>query len=136
MLLYFLAAFLQVLAYGFLTNNMAWFIVWAVFSVLVLGIYAIDLGIIKDMRPYFEKLPEGPSYVAEVLRRHTYEMTFLVPLSIAFNLVALAALYFFGSHSMVALALGILQLVIALGALADCLRNFRKRSALLPKLFG
>ena len=134
--LYFAAAFLQVLAYSSLTNMTMWFFWWSVFSLLVVGMYALDLRIIRDSRATFAE-EDKKDFLASVETRHLYEMKYLVPFALAFNIVACVLSYFepqlFISPLAYALP-GLLQLLISLGALYDCTKNFRKRSLLIAKV--
>ena len=130
MFLYFVAVFLQVIAYSAMTDILAWFFWWSLFSILAFIIYVVDLRIIRHM-PRSE-------FMADVERRHIFEMRYLVPIALAFNLVALSLVYFMpqllGNH-IVYFSLGGLQLLISIGALYDCVRNFHERSDKLVFLF-
>lgn len=134
MLLYFLAAFVQVIAYNNLTDPLMWFFWWTVFSFIVLTTYLVDLKLIREAFASFSLAPGGTEHMSEVLRRHSYELKFLVPLSVAFNIAALGALYIF-HNPLLPLILGVLQFVISFGALVDCVRNFKTRSTMMPRLF-
>ena len=139
MLTYFLASFLQVIAYYNITTSTSWFLWWTIFSFLAFAIYIIDLRILKSVVPNYDSIPGGPSYIQEVLRRHVYEMKFLIPLSVAFNVVVLGLAFYGGpyfSGPMFCIVAGTVQLLVSLGALMDCVKNFKSRSAMLPALFG
>ncbi len=138
MLLYFIAAFLQVIAYSNIGNGTAWFFWWSLFSLCALVIYLVDLRIIKEVVPRFSQLQSGEPYIAEVLRRHLFELRFLVPSALIFNIGACALMFFnpdLFTNPLAYATLGGLQFLISLGALADCARNFKERSAMLPALF-
>lgn len=138
MFLYFVAAFVQVVAYSNIEDLPRWFLWWSIFSLIALLIYVIDLRIIKDMAPVFARVEGGAEYVHEVERRHMREMKILVPIALAFNAAAFLAAFFMPSlfaNPLAYATLGALQLLISLGALVDCVRNFRERSAMLPALF-
>ena len=138
MFLYFIAAFVQVIAYGSIDDLASWFLWWTIFSVVAIAIYFIDLRMIREAAPRFAHLKGGPAFVKEVEERHIFEMKYLVPIAIAFNLICFTFAYgmptLFDSPFVYA-TLGILQLLISLFALYDCMRNFKKRSAILPSLF-
>lgn len=137
MLLYFLAAFLQVLIYSNITNSVQWFFWGTLFSLVVLWIYFIDLRILREVVPMFSRVAGGADYIHEVLRRHVNEMKFLMPISIAFNIVALILVVLDGAHnSWLPITLGTLQVGVSFGALVDCVRNFKDRSARLPAIFA
>ena len=50
MFLYFIAAFLQILAYSALENLELWFFWWSLFTAVGLVMYMVDLSIIRDAR--------------------------------------------------------------------------------------
>jgi hypothetical protein len=137
MLLYFLAAFLQIIAYSNITDGAAWFGWWSAFSLLAFAIYAVDLKVIKDAAVSFTG-PGGEVYIAKVLARHIFEFKFLVPVTLTFNIAAWALMVYapslFGNPLAYA-ALGGLQALISLGALIECVRNFKERSSMIPSLF-
>ena len=137
MLLYFVAAFVQVVAYSEIEHLALWFFWWTVFSIIALVIYIVDLRVIRDAIPKFS-LHDGGAYIREVERRHLLEMKYLVPVALAFNGIAAALVYWnpgLFENVWALMALGALQFLFSLGALVDCVRNFHERSALLPKLF-
>lgn len=137
-ILYFLASFLQMLAYSNITDISSWFLWWALFSLVVFLVYWVDLTIIREQRGYFSAFPGGSAYIEQVEKRHRYEYKFLVPLSLVFNVIAVIILFLFPTYFQYSgpqIILGILQLAVSAGALWDCLRNFKKRAELLPRFF-
>ena len=137
MFLYFIAAFLQVVAYANIEHPAAWFFWWSVFSVLALFIYAIDLRIIREAAPKLRELTGGAAFVATVEARHSRELKILVPIALAFNVLAFLLVWLlpdvFMTQSGIAV-LGALQFLISFGALVDCMHNFVSRSAMLEEL--
>ena len=137
MFLYFIAAFLQVIAYANIEHAASWFFWWSIFSVLALFIYAIDLRIIREAGPKLRELAGGAEFVATVEARHSRELKVLVPIALAFNVAAFLLVWLlpdiFATQSGIA-ALGVLQFLISFGALVDCMRNFASRSEMLEKL--
>jgi hypothetical protein len=137
MFLYFIAAFLQVIAYANIEHAASWFFWWSVFSVLALFIYAIDLRIIREAGPKLHALTGGAAFVATVEARHSRELKILVPVALAFNVVAFLFVWLrpdiFATQSSIAV-LGTLQFLISCGALVDCMRNFASRSTMLEQL--
>jgi len=69
-----------------------------------------------------------------VERRHVYELRPMEPAALVFNLAALGCLLVFPGY-VPAVVLGSLSAPFSLRALADCMRNFRARSALMAWLF-
>lgn len=136
MLLYFVAVFLQVTAYSHLTDIKQWFIWWSLFSFVAIGIYAFDFRLIEDAAARIGE--SGQEYMHHIRIRHRYEFTVLVPAALIFNLVALALIEFMPalfSNPNIYAAIGLLQFLFSLAALWDCVNNFNRRTALLPKLF-
>ena len=129
MFLYFVAAFVQVVAYSNLTNIRMWFFWWTVFTLIGFGMYVLDLKIIRSMHGVLEK-----TYIDAVERRHVYEMKVLVPFALAFNFLMLVLVSYHPNLFVSPFAYAIpalLQLAISSGALYDCVRNFRERSAMI-----
>ncbi|MBI5470680.1 hypothetical protein HY968_05205 [Candidatus Kaiserbacteria bacterium] len=132
MFLYFVAGFIQVIAYTNIDAATAWFFWWSIFTLVALLMYALDLRIIRESRARFPAV-----FLAEVERRHIYEMKYLVPIALVFNAGALAFAFFFPetfSTGIGFFVLGSLQLLISLLAIYDCTKNFRDRSAMIAKL--
>jgi hypothetical protein len=91
--------------------------------------YALDLRIIRESRSRFPA-----DFIAEVERRHIYEMKYLVPIALTFNIGACMFAFFFPetySQGIGFVALGALQLLISVGAIYDCTKNFRDRGTLI-----
>ena len=139
MLLYFVAAFLQILAYSSLTDITMWFFWWTIFSFVGLLVYWLDLQLIRDSRASFAKIQGGSDFIADVERQHLYDMKYLVPGALAFNGIVCTLAYFapglFSTPLSVALP-GTLQFLITAGALYSCVQNFRERGVLLAQLHG
>ena len=137
MFLYFVAAFLQILAYSTLGNLQMWFLWWTIFTGVGLIMYMVDLWIIKETRAQTTDAT-WQEFLAEVERRHIYEMRFLVPAALVFNLAALitvsVAPQLFESPLAYAIP-GILQVLVTAGAIYDCVKNFRSRSAMIKEVF-
>jgi hypothetical protein len=137
MLLYFVAVFLQVVAYSDIDNLAGWFFWWTLFSVLAFIIYVVDLRIIRDVGSKFSSLPHGSEFMAEIESRHIYEMKFLMPIALAFNIIALLLATLHPGlfvNAWLYGALGIVQLAFSIGALFDCVKNFRGRSVMIASL--
>ena len=129
MFLYFVAAFVQVVAYSNLENLTMWFFWWVIFTVIGLCMYLLDYRIIRSVRSRFDA-----AYIESVERRHTYEIRVLVPAALIFNMAAFAIVFFVPSLFTTPLAFalpGILQAVVTLVALFDCVKNFNQRSAMI-----
>lgn len=137
MLLYFVAAFLQVIAYSNMTDLAGWFFWWSIFSVLAIVIYFVDLKIIRDTKE--ASASHHKAFMHEVEKRHVFELKYLVPIALLYNLVGLALAVYVPaveeSRTLYA-TLGIVQALVSFGALYDCIRNFKERGRMIPTLFS
>lgn len=139
MFLYFASALLQILAYSYLLNLAMWFFLWTLFSLVAMGMYFLDLWIIRDSEVSFSKLPGGADFLAQVEDRHLFEMKYLVPIALAFNIVlwllVIAMPKLFQPVAIYVIP-GVFQLLFSGFALYDCTKNFRIRSAMIAGLFS
>ena len=139
MFLYFVSALLQIVAYASITALGWWFFWWTLFSIVALCMYVLDLFILRDSYKSFAKLKGGENFLKEVEKRHIFEMWYLVPLALAFNIAMSMIIFLFPDifRSPLVYAIpGTLQFLFSVGALYDCTMNFRKRSAMIGKLFS
>src|SRR6185312_13845938 len=107
------SALVQIIAYTFLLHVGSWFFWWSVFSLLAMGMYFLDLWILRDSYASFSKLKGGTAFLAEVERRHIFEMKLIVPGALGFNILCCAAVFLFPEYFeniWVYLTPGILQL--------------------------
>jgi hypothetical protein len=127
------------LAYSNMTHPAMWFFWLAVFSLIGLGLYLVDLKLIRETRGTVAELPGGREFIDSIERRHLYELRVQVIGALVFNLVAFALLLLFpatfGGPAAVA-ALGSLCALATFAVLVDCARNFKERSALVGKFYG
>ena len=138
MLLYFVAAFIQVIAYAHLTEPREWFFWWTVFALVGAVLYLVDLAIIRRERPSFEALEGGGEYMDGVEARHRYEMLVIVTAAILFN--GAAYLLFSMDPALVAddcavFIAGLLQCAAALWTLLDGGQNFSRRCRQIAELY-
>ena len=139
MFLYFAAGLVQIIAYANITSLDGWFFWWLVFSLVALGMYVLDLWILRDSYPRYEKIPGGKEFLEKVEARHLFEMKYLVPAALVFNalmwVLVLVAPRFFQPWWIYE-TLGTLQLLFSAYALYDCGKNFRIRSEMISTLFA
>jgi hypothetical protein len=139
MFLYFASALVQIIAYTNLLHAGMWFFWWSVFSLVAMGMYFIDLWILRDSHQSFAKLKGGSAFLAKVEERHLFEMKFLVPSALAFNVACVVAVLLFPTlfqNVFIYIIPGTLQLCFSAYALYDCTKNFRTRSAMIAELFA
>ncbi|HEY4519668.1 MAG TPA: hypothetical protein VJH33_01370 [Candidatus Paceibacterota bacterium] len=135
-LFYFLAGFIQVIAFGSLTNPLMWFFWCTVFSVIVAGLYMLDLKLLRQVKLELLSLPGGEELFKDSESRHRSDMFSLVPVAILFNgvcfvlLWTMPAVFLEGGYHVV---LGVLQTLFSAWALYDSARNFRTRSVLISR---
>jgi hypothetical protein len=124
MFIYFALAFVQSIAYSNLTKPTMWFFWLSLFSLIGLGLYLLDLKLIRVSRPLIILMPGGKDLCDEVERRHLYEARVQVPAALLFNLGALALLLLFPGYFARAAPLAVLgglSALATLAALIDCM---------------
>ena len=128
--LYFLASFVEVLVISNLTSPIRWFGLMLVFQIVAAILYWYDLGLIK--KHIFEKSKQRLR--AHVLEHHMKELKVFIPLSLVFDLVAVAAIYFNPElfinqkYHLIFISLqGVLGLLLLVGSV----RSFEKRAEMI-----
>jgi hypothetical protein len=139
MFLYFASALLQIIAYTGILHVGSWFFWWSMFSLVAMGMYFLDLWILEDSYPSFAKIKGGAEFLKKVEERHLYEMKYLVPAALGFNIICMLAVLLvpdFFQNVFVYMIPGWLQVGFTGYALYDCVKNFRTRSAMIAALFS
>lgn len=139
MFMYFASGLLQIIAYTSLLHIGTWFLWWSLFSLLAMTMYFLDLWILRSSYESFSKLKGGTAFLAEVERRHIFEMKFFVPAALTFNVIGVVAVLLFPDffqNIFVYMAPGVIQLGFTCYALYDVVRNFRARSTMIAELFA
>jgi hypothetical protein len=135
---YFACALVQMIAYTNILSLPTWFMWWGIFSVLVMGLYVIDLWILRDSYPSFSKQVGGERFLEQVEKRHLFEMKYLLPAAFLFNifiwLTALVFPHLFDDPWIYAIP-GLIQFGFAAFALYICMINFHIRSKMIEQLF-
>lgn len=134
--LYFLASFIEVIAFGQMTNPLRWFLVIIIFFAVAEVLYLVDYRLILKSRHKFEFGDKRKELYAHIKKRHLFEMSVLVPVGILFNLICLGLLniypqFFLISHGH--LILITLQICFSLGLLSNSIWSFNQRSKLISK---
>lgn len=132
--LYFLASFIEVLAFGQMMNPVKWFeFVFAFF--LVAGIlYIVDLRLIRRHKNDMSTDPQQKKLYNHIKKQHLFELFVLVPAGLVYNVIALALirLYpetFLDSHQHVFLIS--IQLLFGLIVLGNAMQSYRRRAKLI-----
>jgi len=139
MFLYFVSALLQVIAYTNILHLGSWFLWWSFFSLVAMAMYYLDLSIIRDTYAVFSKLSGGTEFLAVVEERHLFEMKYLVPTALVFNIIWVVAYLLvpnFFQNVFIYVIPGLLQAIFSGYALYDYTNNFRVRSVMVGKLFA
>jgi hypothetical protein len=138
-LTYFVCGLLQIIAYTHILHADGWFLWWTFFSFAAIGMYFLDLQIMRSEYDHFKKLNGGLEFIEAVEARHFYEMKYIVPGAFAFHVAGLIAALLF-PHNYVNIVVymipGILQFIFTGYVLYDCIKNFRVRSEMIAKLFA
>lgn len=137
--LYFALGFTEVIAFSNLTKPLVWFIMIAVFSMVGLILYALDLHLIAVRREELSVSKEGIEFYTDTYGSQKNELMTLVPAAIFFNTLAAFLIWRFpeffiqdGYH----IFLVVLQLIFTVFALAMAMHLFKRRAWYLVKLYG
>lgn len=117
---------MEVIAFSQITNPTGWYLANAAFFVVAFVLYAADLQIIKNRAATL-----GSELLNHALQEQRFGLWVLVPLGLAFNLVAWWVVRHTNPHNH--LAFGLIQLAIGLAALIYSSNRFRSRAKLLEK---
>ncbi len=133
--LYFLASFIEVMAFSHLTNPLIWFGLVTVFFMVVVVSYYVDYKMILVRKDRF-KTPEKRKLFNHILGRQIFEMKFLMPAAafisfIFFCLILINPNLFIKNHSHIYL-IGI-QAVLFVLVLFESVRNFKTRARLVTE---
>lgn len=129
--LYFLASFLEVMAFSYLKDPLRWFMFISLFLFVIGILYVWDLRLIKQHKTVLRK-----KLYDDVLKEQNYELTMLFPAGLAYSLVVTfaIALYpkiFIASHYHIAFAA--IQAALGIFVLITSTRAFKRRAKLLEE---
>ena len=131
---YFLASFVEVVAFSEMTNPLRWFILNAVFCAFTAILYHIDLKLIENHKQEFAKTESKKVLYDHIHFQQVYEMRYLVPAGLLFNALAALAIYaypiFFVGNKL-HLVLVSIQILFVLVILKNSITSFKKRSQLI-----
>lgn len=132
--LYYLTAIVEFLAFYQITNPVRWFIFTSVLMLSIIFLYIFDLWLLKNRRDRFCSTKEGNNLYNHALRGQIFELYFLVPAAVVFNVFAAAAIYYYptifldnGYHIWLVGAQGL----FTLGFLVRSIWQFKVRSELI-----
>ena len=131
--LYFLASFVEVIAFSYLNNPMKWFAFMGIFFLVVVTLYIVDFRMIKERKTKFETKNQMKLY-DHVIREQEYEFKTFLPAAVIFCFFSAGAIWLFPSvfitgHLHVALI--IFQTIFSVYVLLTSFKSYKKRSRLL-----
>lgn len=132
--LYFLASFVEVLTFSYITDPLRWFIGGFLFLIVSAILYIYDLIMIKRRRSEFTKSTAHQKLYTHVETEQKKELLFLLPAALLFNGAALGCIffkenYFITQHYHV--ILGAIQMIFSVVTLVLCVRLFKTRIQLI-----
>lgn len=132
--LYFLIAFIEIIAFAHITNPLAWFGFMSLFFLAAGLLYLFDLHLIRMHEKKFDATESGKTLYRHIIHRELFEAKILVPLAILYTLGCFLAIYFFPNLFLIKnyqIALIGIQVSFASFSLYDSVRNFNTRTKLI-----
>lgn len=126
---YFLASFVQVLAFSRISDPVHWFSFILALFVVAGALYWVDYRLIKNRQADLEVTKAGAALYKDILGQHVFEMKFLLPAGLLFNATALYVVWSLPAVSH--LYLIITQVLFQFGILASSIHSFKRRSRLI-----
>jgi len=131
--LYFLASFIEVIAFSQVSNPLNWFMFILIFQMVAGALYLYDLSLIKKHKTRFESTYPKRELFSHVYQQQMKELKTFIPFSIIYSLVAIAAILGY-PNSQYNLFFITGQFVLSVAFLVNAIRSFQKRSSLLGKV--
>ncbi|MBI4137246.1 hypothetical protein HY469_04250 [Candidatus Roizmanbacteria bacterium] len=135
--LYFLASFIEVMAFSQVADPRNWFLFGSLFVLSIGMLYAYDFYMIKKSRKHFISGTHQKHLFNHIYRYHQREMKFLVPAALFFNTAAFLLLYQNSElfiEQKYHVLIGGLQSLSSLVILIASLGLFKERLSLLAKV--
>ena len=133
--LYFLASFMEVVAFAYLNNPVKWFLFMGVFFLVVVILYAVDLGMIKERRGKFETKKQVKLY-EHVISEQTFEFKTFLPAAVIFCFVSAFIIGKFPNLFITQhwhLGLISFQAIFSIYVLLTSFKSYKKRAKLLTE---
>lgn len=129
--LYFLASFLEVIAFSQVTNPLHWFTFLLFFQIVIGALYIYDLSIIKQHEKRFSSSSAKKELFSHIYSQQKRELKTFVPFTIIYSVAAIYSLHLFpNSHLFFIFG----QLILSLAFLKNSIGSFKKRSLLLGNI--
>jgi hypothetical protein len=132
--LYFLASFMEVLAFNHITMPLKWFIFGSFFLIVASLMYWYDLTMIKKAKKDFEGTKAKRELYREMYVEQVREMRFLLPGALFFNLVCAGIIFWYPDIYLTQkyhVVLSSIQVLFSVFLLLRLIKEFNKRSRLL-----
>jgi len=136
--LYFLASFVEVMAFDQITHPLKWFIFTGAFLVVGGALYVYDLRLIKSHEEEYGKTPEKKRLYDHMYTRQVKELRLFVPSAILFTIFAIILIvanpsFFLDQSYHVVIAA--VQTLFTFFLLLVSLKSFRERSVLITDMY-
>lgn len=131
--LYFLASFIEVMAFSYLDDPLRWFGLMCVFLAVAAVLYVIDVRLIKSKKNKFNTLSDKKLY-GHIMERQLFELKYIVPSAITFTGGCFVAILLFPELFIQKhwhLALVAIQTIIGVSVLFESIANFSTRAKLV-----
>lgn len=132
--LYFLACFVEVLAFQHITNPSKWFLFGFVFLIVTTIMYIYDLSMIKKCEKEYRATKRLKQLYRHMYTEQVRDMKLFVPGALLFNLISSILVYVYPHVFLTMhyhLVLSIAQLISSVVLLLATLKTFSERSKLL-----
>lgn len=126
--LYFLASFIEVIAFSQIQNPQFWFACMAAFFIVVTFLYFIDLSLIKSHLNAFSGTPQKKELFNHIKNEQIFELKYLMPVGLIFCIGSMLILSKFPN---IHIYLGISQAIFMTGFLINSIYSFKKRAKLI-----
>lgn len=136
--LYFLASFIEVMAFSYMTDPLKWFGFIAVFFIVGSVLYIVDLRLMKHRKNNFTDSTHKTKLYEHIIKREQFELQFFIPLAILFHIISFALIFYFPRmflENKFHLILISMQTVFGIYFLLDSVKNFKLRIKRINEAF-
>lgn len=131
---YFLASFIEVIAFNQINNPLMWFVFMLIFQIVAGGLYLYDLNLIKGYKKEFEQNFPRKRLYEHILKAQLRELKIFVPLTLIFNALAFLLIFYLPNlfiNNHFHLILISLQAVVGVIFLINSIKNYKIRAKLI-----
>lgn len=134
--LYFLAAFVEVMAFSQIMNPLNWFGLIFIFFVVIGILYMVDLNLIKKHEDNFMATESKKKLFNHIKKEQVFELKYLISSGILFNLVIFILIFnnpqiFIENKAHLPIAIA--EALFLLGFLINSVHSFKKRAKLITE---